>query len=216
MSRVMGLIPAIVIALLVVTMLGCSDTAVVETEGVQGGALDVAAEDATASAPSPAPTETPRSVELPVTDTEFPESGPLPAVEPPAPDLETPEAAVRSYLMWLSYAYLTRDSNSLIDVLTDAQWKRASEYISLNYSKGRAIDQRCVEFTVHKVRVDGSMASVNVRERWLYRYVNTSGNSYSGPAEDITYDCLYELKYVEGEGWLVAAVDANTVDGAAN
>jgi hypothetical protein len=48
------------------------------------------------------------------------------------------------------------------------------------------------------------------------RWVNTSDNSYDEPVESVTYNCLYQLKHVEGEGWLVDTVDTTVVDGAAN
>ena len=118
--------------------------------------------------------------------------------------------------MWMSYSYLAGDSSPMIHVTTDRLWKRESGIIAQNYSNGAVVDERCVEFIVNKERIDGSTASVNTRERWLYRWVNTSDNSYDEPVESVTYNCLYQLKHVEGEGWLVDTVDTTVVDGAAN
>lgn len=150
-----------------------------------------------------------RSEEL--TPGEFPDKKPLDPVEPPPPMLRDPKTAVYSYLLWISYAYRTLNSEIATHAFSPWEEVRVSSYVELNRQEGRAIDQRLVDFKSEVVRTEGETATVSAREEWVYRYISTADGSYASPVHTAAYDTTYTVVNTEGKGWLVDKVDATPV-----
>lgn len=152
-----------------------------------------------------------RSEEL--TPGEFPDKKPLDPVVPPPPMLRDPEAAVFSYLLWISFAYRTLNSEIATHAFSEWEEVRVNSYVELNRQEGRAIDQRLIKFEPEVVRTKGETATVAAREEWVYRYISTSDGSYSSPVHTAAYDTTYTVVNTEGKGWLVDKVEATPVGG---
>lgn len=130
------------------------------------------------------------------------------ASEPEALDLSTPEAAVRSYLDWSSYAYRIAQPRVALPTMTSYQEVRVDAYIQYNIQKGRLIDQTLISLDVQDVREGEESAEVVVKERWSYNYVSVrnAGEIISGPHE-AEYDAVYTV-VKQGDDWVVDAVEA--------
>lgn len=152
-----------------------------------------------------------RSEEL--TPGEFPDKMPPDPVEPPPPMLRDPETAVFSYLLWISFAYRTLNSEIATHAFSEWEEVRVSSYVELNRQESRAIDQRLIDFQPEVVRTEGETATVAAREEWVYRYISTSDGSYSSPAHTASYNTTYTVVNKEGKGWLVDKVEATPVGG---
>jgi len=130
------------------------------------------------------------------------------ASEPETPDLSTPEAAVRSYLDWSSYAYRIAQPRVALPTMTSYQEVRVDAYIQYNIQKGRLIDQTLVFLEVQDIRESEESAEVVVKEKWSYNYVSVknAGEIISGPHE-AEYDAVYTV-VKQGDDWVVDAVEA--------
>lgn len=142
------------------------------------------------------------AVEVNVTDEAF-------ETEPEAPDLSTPEAALRSYLDWSSYAYRTAQSSVAIPTMSTYQEVRVDSYVQYNIQQGRLIDQTLTDLVIHEVEEEGASATITVRETWEYRYISISeaGKVIGGPYE-VEYDAEYTMVKNDAGDWVVDAVDA--------
>ena len=135
------------------------------------------------------------------------QENPGPPVAPPAADLSTPEAAVASYLEWVTYAYRTADSDVASHTMTPSEGVRVDAYIELNRQNGTAIEQQLVRFSAPSASSEGTMAVVVASEDWEYRYIAIDSGSYDGPLEEVSYDATYTLVLDRGT-WLVDRVEA--------
>ncbi len=143
------------------------------------------------------------------------ESEPEPAkerkVELPAPentDLSTPEAAVRTYLDWISYAYRTGDSQAAFDFMTSWEFVRVDSYVEKNRQESKGIDQRLLEFDINEVSGSESTKTVDTYEEWAYRYFGPDG-AYISEELTATYVARYTVVRAEDrDAWLVDEVDA--------
>lgn len=159
---------------------------------------------------NPAPEgTTARSEEL--TPGEFPDKIPPDPVQPPPPMLRDPQTAVYSYLLWISFAYRTLNSDIATHAFSEYEEVRVSSYVELNRQEGRAIDQRLVKFEPEVVRTEGETATVAAREEWIYRYISIADETYSAPAYSASYNTTYTVVNTEGKGWLVDKVEATPV-----
>lgn len=131
------------------------------------------------------------------------------ASEPAAPDLSTPEAAVRSYIEWTSYAYRTAQSQVALPTMSSYQEVHVDSYVQYNIQQKRLLDQTPKELTFGEITTDGVTASVPVREVWEYRYISITepGKVVSGP-HTATYNAVYSLVKDDAGGWVVDSVDA--------
>jgi hypothetical protein len=129
--------------------------------------------------------------------------------EPDDPDLSTPEAAVRSYLDWTSYAYRTAQSVVAVPTMTSYQEVHVDSYIQYNLQKGRLLDQRLTSVSFGDIVSQDGTATVPVKETWEYSYVSVSeaGKVIGGPYE-ISYDAVYTVVKNEAGDWVVDAVEA--------
>ncbi|MDZ4178386.1 MAG: hypothetical protein U1E29_04015 [Coriobacteriia bacterium] len=132
-----------------------------------------------------------------------------PAIAAPAPaDLSTPEASVRSYLEWISYAYRVVDSQVASAVMDPWEWVRVDAYIEKNRQESRGIDQRLIGFEVLGITSSDSTATVETAEEWTYRYFGPDGVPI-GDELTARYSVRYSvLKDAERSEWLVEKVDA--------
>ncbi len=133
--------------------------------------------------------------------------------EPPvlsAPDLSTPESAVRSYLDWVSLAY--RLANSEVSTQTHTLWEgvRVDSYIELNRQQGRGIEQYIDVFEKRSEATAEPTATISAYEEWRYRYFSLDALEYLGPEYRITYDTTYTVVFEDGR-WLVDSVEANAL-----
>ena len=174
-------------------------------------ALAVVAMTGCGTKPATGPDAAVRSEDL--TPGEFPDTAPTDPVEPPPPMLRSPETAVYSYILWISYAYRTLNSDVATHAFSEWEEVRVNSYVELNRQEGRAIDQRIIEFKPTSTRTEGETATVGVTETWRYRYIDIADSTYEGPAHDVTYDSTYTVVNVPDKGWLVDKVEATARGG---
>jgi hypothetical protein len=127
---------------------------------------------------------------------------------PAAPDLATPDAAVRSYLEWTSFSY--RMANSELATLTcTPEWGvHIDSYIQLNrQEEQRGIDQLLTKFEKRSESAEGTRAVLVAYEEWDYRYFSLADERYISPAYKASYDTTYTL-VSDGGRWLVDDVAA--------
>jgi hypothetical protein len=127
---------------------------------------------------------------------------------PAAPDLASPDAAVRSYLDWTSFSY--RMANSELATLTcTPEWGvHIDSYIQLNRQETqRGIDQLLTRFEKRSESVDGTRAVLVAYEEWDYRYFSLVDERYLSPVHKASYDTTYTL-VTDGGRWLVDDVAA--------
>ena len=131
------------------------------------------------------------------------------ANEPAAPDVSTPEAAVRSYVDWTSYAYRTAQSQAALPTMSMNQEVRVDSYVQYNIQRQRLLDQNIKDLVIESVTSDGTTASVTVREVWEYSYISISEpDRVVGGPYTATYNAVYSLVKDDAGGWVVDAVDA--------
>jgi hypothetical protein len=89
--------------------------------------------------------------------------------KPAAPDMSTPESAVRSYLDWVSYAYRIGESGAATGTMTPYQEVRVDAYTQMNLQKSRLLDQTLKDVTFGQVSKDGTRTLLPAKETWSYR-----------------------------------------------
>lgn len=127
---------------------------------------------------------------------------------PPPLKLDTPEAAVRSYLSYITLAYYILDSDVATQTLTPEEEVRVNSYVQLNKEQGRAIDQTLTDFKIEDVRSQGDTATVTVEEAWEYRYIDFVEKKYSSPKYEVEYQTTYTVTRDDDGLWRVAKVQA--------
>jgi hypothetical protein len=129
--------------------------------------------------------------------------------KPASPNLKTPEAAVRSYLDWTTYAYRTGQSPVAAPTMSSSEGVRVDSYVQYNIEKGRLLDQTLTSLTVGKSSVEGTRTLVSVKENWTYSYVSTaSGNKVLEGPYTAAYDVTYTVIKTASGTWVVDSVDA--------
>lgn len=130
---------------------------------------------------------------------------------PPAPPaLADPEGAVRSYLAWVSYAYLIGDFQVAESVMTADEAVRVDAYIELNRQAGKRIEQQVQALELHRVDSGEVTASATVagREQWRYRYLSADGRRALTEWYTSSYETTYTLLADDRGRWLVTSVMA--------
>jgi len=142
----------------------------------------------------------------------------LPPVSSPAPtqpapaDLSRPEAAVRSYLDWISYAYRIADSDVASHTMTPEEGVRVDSYVQYNLQeRNRRINQQIVEFKLRKETTKASRTTLSATEKWEYGYLSRSGERSMSPTYTTSYETTYTLVRT-GDGWVVDSVKAKPLD----
>lgn len=129
----------------------------------------------------------------------------------PAPyDLSDPEAAVRSYLEWVSFSYRMANSEIPTATMTPSEGVRVDAYIQLNRMEGRGLEQQLTSFEVRSMSVETTNAVVAAREDWGYRYFSLEDLGYATEPLQASYETTYTLVREE-QGWLVDRVEAAAV-----
>lgn len=133
------------------------------------------------------------------------------ASQPEGMDLSTPEAAVRAYLDWTSYAYRIAQSRVALPTMSTYQEVRVDSYVQYNIQQGRLLDQSLSELTFGELREDAERVHVPVRETWEYSYVSIeeAGKVISGP-HTVSYDATYTV-IPQGDDWVVNEVKATAL-----
>ncbi|HZL04186.1 MAG TPA: hypothetical protein VFE45_01980 [Coriobacteriia bacterium] len=130
----------------------------------------------------------------------------------PAPwNLDTPEAAVRSYLDWVSYAYRVAESDVASATQSPHQVVRTDAYVQANLQEERLLDQVLTSITFGSASIEGTRAALPAQEQWSYRYVSITeaGKTIGGP-----YAASYETTYtlVKGDGgWVVDGIEVKAL-----
>jgi len=133
---------------------------------------------------------------------------PAPSEKPPPPVLRDPSSAVYSYMLWMSYAYRTLNSNETTHAYDPYQEVRVSSYVDYNRQELQALDQRILLATVKSAESAGSTATVAVHEEWAYRYIDITTGEYKTPILNVTYETTYTVVR-EKNDWLVHSVEAS-------
>lgn len=133
------------------------------------------------------------------------------ASQPEGMDLSTPEAAVRAYLDWTSYAYRIAQSRVALPTMSTYQEVRVDSYVQYNIQQGRLLDQTLTELAFGEPREDAERVHVPVRETWEYSYVSIerAGEVVSGP-HTVSYDATYTV-IPQGDDWVVNEVKATAL-----
>ena len=126
--------------------------------------------------------------------------------------LTTPEAAVRSYLDWTSYAYRIGQFEVSEPTMSVEEGVRVDAYVQLNLQKYQLIDQTLKSITFGKPSIETSRAVIPAKEKWTYRYVSIkeAGKTLSGP-HSASYDTTYTLGRADKGRWLVDKVDVKAL-----
>lgn len=126
--------------------------------------------------------------------------------------LSTPQATVRSYLDWVSYAYRIADSSVASRTMSPEEGVRVDAYAQLNLQKSRLLDQRLETIVFGKASVQATATLLPAREHWTYRYVSISeaGKTIGGPYT-IDYDTTYTLVRAGKSNWVVDSVKAKAL-----
>lgn len=144
-----------------------------------------------------------QTIDVPPVSTERP-------AEPrkPKADLTTPENAVRSYLDFVSYAYLLGKSEVASQTMGPAELARVDGYIGLDRKRGRKIDQQLKTLTFGKAVAKGADKQlVPANEAWVYRYVDLLSGTYKGGPKRASLDATFTVERGP-TGWLVTSVEA--------
>lgn len=136
------------------------------------------------------------------------DDGPAGERRPAAPDLSSPERAVRSYLDWISYAYRTGAPDEASPTATSEENVRIDSYVRFNLEQGRAIEQTLTAFRIGSVRAEGGTATVTAAEEWRYRYVSAPAGGQSSPVHGVSYDTTYTVVRAPDGRWRVDSVEA--------
>ncbi len=126
--------------------------------------------------------------------------------------LNTPEAAVRSYLAWTSYAYRIAQSDVATPTMTPYEEVRVDAYIQYNIQKKRLIDQTLDSIVFGKPSVGATSTLLPVKESWTYRYISveTAGKVVGGPYS-ASYDSTYTVVKSDTGAWRVDSVKAKAL-----
>jgi hypothetical protein len=128
-------------------------------------------------------------------------------VQPPAWVLKTPQSAVRSYIDWVSYAYLIGESDVATLTMGSYEEVRVNSYIELNKEKSQRLRQKLVSISFGKQGVEGTLTVVPTKERWEYSYLSLDLKKSLSPTYTASYDATYSLAPKNG-GWVVESVAA--------
>lgn len=133
-----------------------------------------------------------------------------PAEKPAAPDLSTPESAVRAYTDWISYSYRTLDSDAASPTCSPAEAVRVDSYVEYNRQQGRAIEQQLVSAEYEPVLIGSSKATVTGSEQWEYRYLDPAATAYLGSTRAASYEVTYTVVPKGPSTWVVDSVRASS------
>ena len=121
-------------------------------------------------------------------------------------NLTSPEAAVRSYLAWVTYAYRTMNSEIATPTMTPDEASRISYYITANRSEDKILNQRLDSLKFSNIHVSDAVATVIADEAWIYNYQSEKTGNFD-ELQTVEYEATYTLILVEGM-WKVQSVDA--------
>ncbi len=132
-----------------------------------------------------------------------------PVTEPAPPDLGDPESAVRSYLEWISFAYVRMDAGVAAHAMSVFEEVRVDSYIQRNLQEqARGIHQVPVDAAYRLVSLEETSAVVAGSESWVYRYFDVRTRDYTSGVLEASYDVTYTVVVEEGKGWVVDRVEA--------
>lgn len=135
-----------------------------------------------------------------------------PPAQPDPADLSTPEAAVKSYTDWVSYAYRVLDSDVATHTFTPYEEVRVNSYVQYNIQEGKGLEQSLNKSSYRRTSSSESTVTLVGSEYWLYRYFASDGSKYlTGPTE-ASYDVTYTVVRQDKARWLVDRVRVTRLD----
>jgi hypothetical protein len=127
----------------------------------------------------------------------------------PAPwDRSTPEAAVRSYLDWTTYAYRMVNSDLATQTMSPEEEVRVNSYVQLNKEAGKLINQRLVLLEIGKPSKESTRSLVPTRESWEYSYLSIGALKSLTPTYTASYEVTYTVISPQKGIWVVDSVAA--------
>ena len=137
-----------------------------------------------------------------------PSKGPGEYALPAEPDLTTPEAAVASYLDWVSFAYRMANSDVATQTFSAFEEVRINAYVELNRQQNRGIDQEVVSLEFREIISDEGTATVAATEEWEYRYFSLDSIEWQSDINEASYETTYTVVRQPDGRWLVDSVEA--------
>lgn len=135
-----------------------------------------------------------------------PERSTYPAAAPTY-DFSNPQAAVRSYLDSITYAYHTADSEMATPAMTAWEWVRVDAYIEKNRQEGKGIEQKLTDLQFKAQSGEEPTVTVSTTESWSYRYFALADGKYM--SEELTAAYVNDYTVVLEKGaWKVDKVEA--------
>ena len=137
---------------------------------------------------------------------------PIEDMEAPAtPRLTTPELAVRSYLDWVTYAYLVADSDVATKTFSPQEEVRVNSYIEYNRQASKRVSQHLVSFSPGARVLVGRKMLLPAHEEWQYSYLDLGSTRSRSPTYTVSYDATYTLIPRSGGTFLVDSVEAKAL-----
>jgi len=182
-------------------LLGLAGAVLVAVSGCSGGSTGASAGSATSSPTAGAHMAGP-AADVYVTQAAV-------DARPKSVNLKTPEAAVRSYLDWTTYAYRTGQSALAAPTMSSYEEVHVDSYIQYNIEKSRLVDQKLTSITFGKSSVEGTRTLVPTVEDWTYSYLSTAlGNKVLDGPFTAAYDVTYTVIVSQNGDWVVDSVNA--------
>lgn len=129
-------------------------------------------------------------------------------VRPAAPNLTTPESAVRSYLAWTTYAYRVANSDIATPTMSPDEEVRVNSYVELNNEKQRVINQVLNSVEFGKASVVGTTTVIPTKENWQYSYLSRADQQSISPTYPVSYEATYTVIRTGKSTWVVDSVAA--------
>jgi hypothetical protein len=121
-----------------------------------------------------------------------------PAVRPALPINDSPRAAVRSYLDWVTYAYRIGRSDVATPTVSAEEAVRVDAYLQKNALERKRLDQTLVSLELGAPSAEGSHTLVPTKEEWRYRYLELAAEKALTPYYTVSYDATYDVGTVRG------------------
>ena len=128
---------------------------------------------------------------------------------PKAPVLTTPEAAVRSYLDWVSYSFRVGQSKFTTSTIGPKWQVQIDSYVQYNIEKQRLLDQKLTSIEFGTPIVSTTSTVLPAKEKWVYSYLSIDkGNKVVGGPYTASYDTTYTVVKNKKGAWMVDGVKA--------
>jgi len=144
--------------------------------------------------------------------------------EPPKPNHKTPQDAVLSFLLWVSWGYYSGDIDSASAVMTPFQEPRTTAYFMKLMQEDLRINQRLDLLEVVSIEKEefksskpgyeafSERAQVVTREEWTFNYQTLSTQEWGAPQRAF-YEVSYTVLRDSAQGWFVDEIEIVSQEG---